>query len=63
MNDKVYPILKPKTDDDFSRPLQLLAKKLMFIDPITQAERVFYSDRVVTFNRKLMVDVSGIGLK
>jgi len=45
MNDKVYPILKPKTDDDFSRPLQLLAKKLMFIDPITQAERVFYSDR------------------
>ena len=45
MNDKVYPVLTPKSDDDFSKPLQLLAKKLMFIDPITQEERVFYSDR------------------
>ena len=47
MNDKVYPVLKPKAEDDFSKPLQLLAKKLMFVDPITREERFFYSDRVL----------------
>ena len=45
LNDKVYPILKPKADDDFSNPLQLLAKKLMFVDPITSQEHTFISDR------------------
>ncbi len=45
LNDKVYPILQPKKEDDFSKPLQLLAKKLEFVDPITKDERVFCSDR------------------
>lgn len=47
VNDKVYPVLQPKVDDDFSQPLQLLAKKLMFVDPITREARVFCSDRTL----------------
>ena len=36
LNDKYYPQLQPLSADDYSSPLQLLAKKLQFIDPITQ---------------------------
>jgi tRNA pseudouridine32 synthase/23S rRNA pseudouridine746 synthase len=36
LNDRYYPVLQPKRDDDFTRPLQLLAKTLRFTDPITQ---------------------------
>ncbi|PCK07492.1 MAG: pseudouridine synthase [Alteromonadaceae bacterium] len=43
--DKYYPVLQEKTADVYSRPLQLLAKKLAFIDPITQQNRVFSCDR------------------
>jgi len=41
LNDKYYPRLQPLSADNFSRPLQLLAKKLEFIDPITQQARCF----------------------
>lgn len=41
LNDKYYPQLQPLSADNFSRPLQLLAKKLEFIDPITQQARCF----------------------
>ncbi len=44
LHDKYYPTLQPKTADDYSRPLQLLAKELRFIDPVTQQSRVFSSD-------------------
>jgi tRNA pseudouridine32 synthase / 23S rRNA pseudouridine746 synthase len=44
LHDKYYPILQPKTADDYSRPLQLLAKELHFIDPVTQRSRVFQSN-------------------
>ena len=43
LNDKYYPTLQPKTADDYSRPLQLLAKELRFVDPVTQQSRVFSS--------------------
>lgn len=36
LNDPYYPILKDDTGDDANRPLQLLAHRLNFIDPITQ---------------------------
>ena len=45
LNDKVYPVLQSKKEDDFSKPLQLLAKKLVFVDPITKEDRVFCSER------------------
>ena len=41
LNDKYYPTLQPLSDDDYSLPLQLLAKDLKFIDPITQQQRCF----------------------
>jgi tRNA pseudouridine32 synthase/23S rRNA pseudouridine746 synthase len=40
-NDKYYPQLQPLSADDYSTPLQLLAKELQFIDPITQQHRRF----------------------
>jgi tRNA pseudouridine32 synthase/23S rRNA pseudouridine746 synthase len=41
LNDKYYPVLQPLSTDDFSAPLQLLATKLEFIDPITKQARCF----------------------
>ena len=35
INDRFYPILKQPVKNDYSSPLQLLAKSLDFIDPIT----------------------------
>ncbi len=35
LNDRCYPELQPKSDDDYSKPLKLLAKRLKFIDPVT----------------------------
>jgi tRNA pseudouridine32 synthase/23S rRNA pseudouridine746 synthase len=44
-HDQIYPILTPyqEYELDFSKPLQLLAKKLSFQDPITGVEREFLS--------------------
>lgn len=44
LNDKYYPQLQPLSADDYSAPLQLLAKKLEFIDPVTQHPRCFSCD-------------------
>jgi tRNA pseudouridine32 synthase/23S rRNA pseudouridine746 synthase len=45
-NDQIYPVLKeyvhPETRN-YSEPLQLLAKELSFIDPLTHKEHVFKS--------------------
>lgn len=43
MNDSFYPKVAHKSDDDFSNPLQLLAKHLSFIDPLTGEQMVFES--------------------
>ena len=43
LNDNYYPELQPNKPDDYSNPLQLLAQKLQFIDPVTQQERYFSS--------------------
>lgn len=42
-NDPFYPMVQHKADDDFSSPLQLLAKELSFFDPITQLPLNFKS--------------------
>ncbi|MCL1139901.1 pseudouridine synthase [Shewanella pneumatophori] len=36
VNDRLYPELLDKADDDFDKPLKLMARRLRFIDPISQ---------------------------
>ncbi|AIL31950.1 pseudouridine synthase [Basilea psittacipulmonis DSM 24701] len=44
LNDEFYPTLLPAREvGDFSRPLQLLARSVRFIDPLSQKEHVFES--------------------
>jgi len=45
VNDKFYPELQPCKEDDFSSPLQLLARSIAFRDPLTGQERYFESTR------------------
>lgn len=45
LNDGFYPELLPETPDDYARPLQLLARELRFVDPVSGAESVFVSRR------------------
>ncbi|MFN7154344.1 MAG: pseudouridine synthase [Acidovorax sp.] len=42
-NDPFYPVVNDPAEGDYSRPLQLLARSLSFVDPITGALRVFES--------------------
>jgi tRNA pseudouridine32 synthase / 23S rRNA pseudouridine746 synthase len=42
-NDPLYPAVQDRQDNDFSRPLQLLAKTLSFTDPLTGETRFFES--------------------
>jgi len=46
-NDQIYPFLTPyqEYDLDFSKPLQLLAKEIYFVDPISKEEKSFVSER------------------
>src|SRR5215204_6591863 len=43
INDKIYPTVAPLDDDDFSRPLKLLAKSISFQDPLTGRQHYFES--------------------
>ena len=45
VGDRIYPELMPQNTDDHARPLQLLARGLSFIDPITGEPRSFASRR------------------
>ncbi|HIO93363.1 MAG TPA: pseudouridine synthase [Leucothrix mucor] len=45
LNDPFYPELLPCKGDDFSQPLQLLAKSISFDDPITGNRHFFESSR------------------
>jgi len=49
LNDKYYPQLQPLSADNYSAPLQLLAKELQFIDPVTQHPRRFSCDSNLSF--------------
>jgi tRNA pseudouridine32 synthase/23S rRNA pseudouridine746 synthase len=44
LNDKYYPQLQPLSTDNYSTPLQLLAKRIQFIDPVTEQPRHFSYD-------------------
>lgn len=47
LHDPFYPELQPCKGDDFSKPLQLLAKSIAFIDPISHEARYFESQRTL----------------
>lgn len=47
INDPLYPTITGWDIDDFSQPLQLLAHRLAFTDPITGEPREFVSQRVL----------------
>jgi tRNA pseudouridine32 synthase/23S rRNA pseudouridine746 synthase len=45
LNDAFYPVALPCKGDDFSAPLQLLARSIAFEDPLTGEPREFASER------------------
>ena len=45
LNDRYYPELQQESADDYARPLQLLAKSIRFIDPVSGRQREFFSQR------------------
>lgn len=45
LGDGLYPTLTPEGQVDYARPLQLLAKTIAFIDPLSGAPRRFESVR------------------
>ncbi len=52
LNDPIYPVFQPQLalgEEDFSRPLQLLARTLAFEDPVTGQARQFESRRQLMF--------------
>jgi len=46
-NDRLYPDMLPRSKDDFSQPLKLLAKSVSFNDPLTGQHRRFESNRKI----------------
>jgi tRNA pseudouridine32 synthase/23S rRNA pseudouridine746 synthase len=50
LHDNYYPELQPNKPDDYSKPLQLLAQKLQFVDPMTHQERHFCSHTELSLN-------------
>lgn len=44
LGDDFYPTIRERAYDDFSRPLELVARRLEFVDPVTGELRMFVSD-------------------
>lgn len=47
LNDRWYPQLQADRENDFSLPLQLLAKSLAFVDPLNGQQRHFESEQTL----------------
>jgi tRNA pseudouridine32 synthase/23S rRNA pseudouridine746 synthase len=47
VNDRYYPVLLPEQVPDFQAPLQLLARELSFVDPVTREPLRFVSGRTL----------------
>lgn len=45
LNDRYYPMLLPERKSDFSSPLQLVARKIQFCDPVSKRQVTYQSDR------------------
>jgi len=50
LNDLYYPQLQAQQGDNYSKPLQLLAKSFNVIDPLTQQARSFTYPAELTFS-------------
>lgn len=48
-NDRYYPELRPEQTDDLVNPLQLIARSLKFIDPVSGKAMEFKSERKLLF--------------
>lgn len=48
-HDQIYPVHLPENSDDYTRPLQLVAKSLAFTDPITGEPLSFTSERTLVW--------------
>jgi tRNA pseudouridine32 synthase / 23S rRNA pseudouridine746 synthase len=53
LGDQLYPVVQhgPDHEEDFSAPLQLLARRMAFTDPVTGQARVFESARELVWPR------------
>ena len=49
LNDRMYPPVAHTPDDDYATPLQLLAKSIAFVDPVTGQARQFHSQRTLSW--------------
>ena len=49
-HDQIYPVHLPENSDDYTKPLQLLAKSIAFKDPVTAESRLFASKRRLNFD-------------
>lgn len=45
INDRYYPELLPEQEDDFANPLQLIARRVTFVDPVSGRIMEFESER------------------
>ena len=50
LHDQIYPVHQRQADDEYAKPLQLLAKKISFRDPISGEAREFESQRCLRFS-------------
>ena len=49
LNDRMYPPMAHTPDDKYATPLQLLAKSIAFVDPVTGQARQFHSQRTLSW--------------
>ncbi|QEM69349.1 pseudouridine synthase [Geobacter sp. FeAm09] len=49
LNDRYYPELQPEGEDNFATPLQLVARRLRFRDPLSGRDREFVSGRTLSW--------------
>ena len=49
VGDGLYPTLMPEGQIDYAHPLQLLAKSIEFVDPLSQRPQHFQSERTLRF--------------
>ena len=57
LHDHCYPVLQPLNREDFSRPLQLLAKEIRFVDPLSQQPLEFQATRTLAWERRQLAGV------
>jgi tRNA pseudouridine32 synthase/23S rRNA pseudouridine746 synthase len=58
--DPLYPVVRETSIDDFSRPLQLLASELDFVDPVDGTSRNFVSERQLPLIAAGSSDAGGV---